>query len=252
MHTVYTAAMPSPEDIRSLLGDKYGNDPNADLSEDIRRLEGGEPLAYVIGWIPFLDLRVHLDSRPLIPRPETEWWTERLIQHLGKKYGESEFSFLDLCAGSGAIGLSALKEFPNAYVTFAELVPEHCMLIQKNLAENNLNVSHASICESNLFSGLPKKRYDIIASNPPYVPEDRTLDRSVMDFEPSRALFSGPDGLFHIRQIAEKAPPYVNEGGELWLECDSEHAEAARALFGTGAELHTDQYGRPRLVVSYY
>jgi len=252
MHTVYTAAMVSAEDIRALRRDKYNDDPDADMALDITRLEKGEPLAYVIGWIPFLGLRINLDSHPLIPRPETEWWTEKLIEHIKEKYGDNEFSFLDLCAGSGATGLAVLKEFPNAHVAFAELMPEHCALICKNIEENGLDMPRASIYENDLFSSLPKEKYDIIATNPPYVPEGRSLDTSVKDFEPSEALLSGPDGLSHVRRIAQEAPLYIKKGGELWLECDSEHAETARALFGEDAQLHIDQYGRPRLVVSYY
>ena len=71
-----------PNDRELLIRDKYEGDANADMNEDLARLAAGEPLAYVIGWIPFLGLRIYLDSKPLIPRPETEWWTEVLIKHL--------------------------------------------------------------------------------------------------------------------------------------------------------------------------
>ncbi|MEA2701933.1 MAG: release factor glutamine methyltransferase [Candidatus Parcubacteria bacterium] len=246
---------PSPEDIRALRRDKYGDDPDADLSRDLERLASGEPLAYVIGWIPFLGLRIYLDSLPLIPRPETEWWTEKLVAHLGVRFGDGEFSFLDLCTGSGAIGLAVLGALPNARVTFAELVPDHVALIRKNLEENGLDASRAFICESDLFSALADRKFDVIAANPPYIPEGRALSESVTGFEPSEALFAGLDGLSLIRRIAAEAPQHLRAGGELWLECDTGHAQAAKELFGTSgrsAELHTDQYGRPRLLVSYW
>ena len=74
----------SEADFRSLIDDKYdGSTENRHLLRaDIARLAAGEPLAYVIGWVPFLGLRIYLDSKPLIPRPETEWWTEELAAHL--------------------------------------------------------------------------------------------------------------------------------------------------------------------------
>src|SRR4051812_44190308 len=113
----------SREDIAALIRDKYqGNDRDERFDADCARLAEGEPLDYVIGWIPFLDLRIRLDSHPLIPRPETEWWTNELIAHLHERFGDSAFAFLDLRAGSGAIGLSVLSTFPNAEVSFAELV----------------------------------------------------------------------------------------------------------------------------------
>lgn len=232
--------------------DKYGDDATADLQADIARLHAGEPLAYVIGWIPFLGLRIYLDSHPLIPRPETEWWTEKLITHLKDTFGDAPFSLLDLCSGSGAIGLSILNEFPNARVTFGEIDKDHGALIKKNIDANSLDASRALVCASDLFSGLPEGPYDVIATNPPYIPENRELDLSVREFEPARALFSGADGLTLIERIAKEAPRHLKSGGELWLECDSEHADEARGLFGEHAQLHNDQYGRPRLVVSYY
>jgi len=96
-------------EIGQLLRDKYGGDPKADLTQDIARLDAGEPLAYVIGWIPFLGLTIRLDSHPLIPRPETEWWTEELIAHLKDLFGDTPFRLLDMCAGSGAIGFKCFK-----------------------------------------------------------------------------------------------------------------------------------------------
>lgn len=252
MHTVYTAAVTRTEDIRALRRDKYEDNPSDDMSADIARLEHGEPLAYVIGWIPFLGLRICLDSRPLIPRPETEWWTEKLISHIKERFGDTKFSFLDLCAGSGAIGLAVLKNCSNAHVSFGEVDAEHCAIIRKNIEVNRLDASRAFVYESDLFSGLPQETYNIIATNPPYIPENRELDQSVRDFEPRTALFSGRDGLTHIRRIAQEASKHLKSGGELWLECDIEHAEEARSLLGGLAQLHSDQYGRPRLVVSYY
>lgn len=247
-------------DDRSLLiRDKYdGIDPGEALEIDLARLACGEPLAYVIGWIPFLELRISLDSHPLIPRPETEWWTNELITHLHDRFREYPFTFLDLCAGSGAIGLVILKEFPNARVTFAELMPDHVAQIKKNLEENELDRTRADIRESDLFDAFASDdvTFDIIASNPPYIPEERTLDASVADHEPLEALFGGAHGLALISRIAQSAREHIVPGGELWMECDIENVGTSKTLLETEgairAELRTDQYGRPRFVVSYW
>ncbi|KND47510.1 MAG: release factor glutamine methyltransferase [Parcubacteria bacterium C7867-004] len=239
-----------------LIRDKYAGDPDADLSADIERLSRGEPLAYVIGWIPFIGLNVRLDSRPLIPRPETEWWTEALIAHLKETFEDAPFRLLDLCAGSGAIGLAVLSHLPNASVAFGELEPAHADLILTNLAENNIDASRADIRSGDLFIPFEDEEFDIIATNPPYVPQTRELEAGVTDYEPGAALFAGADGLDIIRRIAEEAPGHLSAAGELWIECDIANAEKAKELLEMNAalwsEIRNDPYGRPRLVVGYY
>lgn len=221
-----------------------------------------EPEAYRIGDQPFLGLTIYLDSRPLIPRPETEWWTEQLIAHVGRR--TSNMKFLDLCAGSGAIGCAALKYLPQAQVYFGELDPAHEATIWKNIRENHLDASRAQVRIGDLFAPFDSSitftidekmeplRFDVIAANPPYIPEDRTLPVSVADYEPAVALRAGADGLALIRRIARSVRRRLAEGGVAWIECDHAHAEAARELFttqGFRAEIRTDQYGRPRIIV---
>jgi release factor glutamine methyltransferase len=241
-----------------LIQDKYaGNAPADELEVDIARLAEGEPLAYVIGWIPILGLRIHLDSRPLIPRPETEWWTNELITHIKERFGDNTFHLLDLCAGSGAIGLAILHAFPNAQVSFSELETEHAAVVAKNIAENNLDASRAAIYSGDLFSALPAEaRFNIIATNPPYIPSGRTLDDSVRNFEPPQALFAGAAGLSLITRIAAESRSHLLPDGELWMECDIENVGIAKTLVeaegAERAEIRTDQYGRERFVVAYY
>lgn len=244
-----------------LARDKYDGDANKVTEEDKERLAAGEPLAYIIGWIPFLGLHIDLSSRPLIPRPETEWWTEQLIAHLRERFVDSPFRFLDLCAGSGAIGLSILKAFPNAHISFGELAPEHCEQIQKNIELNGLDTTRTDIRASDLFAAFEDETWDIIATNPPYIPADREseLDASVTNFEPSEALFAGVDGLDLIRHIMQEAPAHLHSDtgtSELWLEADIANIEASQMLAReAGADqstIRTDQYGRPRVLVSYF
>lgn len=239
-----------------LIRDKYNGDRTVDLSEDLQRLSAGEPLAYVIGWIPFCGARIELSSRPLIPRPETEWWTLDLIEHLKKKFGDTPFTLLDLCAGSGAIGISVLSALPNARVHFTELVPEHVAQIQSNLLINGIDVSRTKLHQGDLFSALPDVSFNVIATNPPYVPSMRELEKSVTDFEPAEALFAGADGLDLVRTITRDTPSYLLPKGELWMECDIDNIEEAKNLLEEGgareASIRTDLYGRPRVVVGYY
>jgi release factor glutamine methyltransferase len=246
------------KDEKWLLEEKYGGVEGPGFEADKERLAEGEPVAYVIEWMPFLGLRIYLDSRPLIPRPETEWWTEVLIEHLKEKFEDKEFRFLDLCAGSGAIGCAVLAAFPNAHVSFGEIVPEHKATIEKNIEENVLDASRSDIRIGNLFTHFEGDTFEVIATNPPYIPEDRELEASVTDWEPPIALRSGKDGMDLILQIGNEAGAYIKPQGEVWLECDAEYAEQTKEAFLKGdlptesVEIRTDQYGRPRIVVGYY
>lgn len=208
-----------------------------------------EPEAYRIGDQPFLGLTIYLDSRPLIPRTETEWWTEQLLE---KVRTPSVLTFLDLCAGSGAIGCAALAQLPNAQVYFSEIDPAHEATILKNIRENHLDESRAHICIGDLFELFGDMKFDVIAANPPYIPSGRILPPSVAQYEPAGALRAGADGLALIRRIADSVRCHLTEGGVAWIECDSPSAETASGLFieqGFSAEIRTDQYGAPRVVV---
>lgn len=238
------------DDSRKLIVEKYGgNEKAAGAAADLARLGAGEPLAYVIGTQPFLGLSIGLDSKPLIPRPETEWWTELLCERIG----DAPLRVLDLCAGSGAIGLAVLKHCPTAQVSFGELMPEHAEQIRINIEKNALDASRADVRIGDLFAPFKGERFDIVATNPPYVPDTRALEESVTAYEPAEALYAGSDGLSVIRRIATEASSYAPE---LWMECDAGNADQAAALCleaqARRADVRTDLYQRPRLVVSYW
>jgi release factor glutamine methyltransferase len=267
-----------------LLDEKYGGDVGmAGFARDRARLAAGEPLAYVIGWQPFLGLRIHLDSHPLIPRPETEFWTEqalaearsrhvpetRVAQADGPSGGDFSaekyaalvegtggsappLNILDLCAGSGAIGCAALARLPGAPVAFGEIDPAHAPTIERNIRENGLDAARADIRVGDLFAPFAGERFDYILCNPPYIPAERALPESVADHEPRQALFAGSDGLALIRRIATGLADHLAPGGEAWIEIDSAAARSAAALFtdqGLAAIVRPDQYGRPRVLV---
>ncbi len=243
-------------DIEYLVRDKYDGNASLVTEEDKLRLVSGEPLAYVIGWIPFLGLRIDLHSKPLIPRPETEWWTELLVRYIEEKYIDAPVTVLDLCAGSGAIGLGLLKALPRTDVYFIEQDDTHLGSIRTSLKMNNLDPLRAHLFSGDLFENVPETVFNIIACNPPYIPSERVLDESVTSFEPSSALFSGSDGLDLIRRIANEVRAHLKSGGELWLEADIENIEETKALLlshgARDAVIQNDLYGRPRLVIAYY
>jgi HemK-like putative methylase len=233
-----------------LLTEKYNGVENSAFAADCARLEDGEPLAFVIGHVPFLNTTIWLDSHPLIPRVETEFWVHECHLIL-KRDQQGPFSVLDLCAGSGAIGIATRAAFEDATVDFLELDPAHRVTIEKNLMVNGLDGTKSTIYIGDLFTPIPKTaRYNYILSNPPYIDKARMrTEESVLIHEPHTALFSDQAGLGHITQIIEQSTRYLHEHGELWLEHEPEQSQAIVQLgkeYGYSVYTHLDQYGVER------
>lgn len=242
------------QDINWLLQEKHHGHKTEAFYADCARLQQGEPLAYIIGHVPFLDTTIQLDSRPLIPRTETEYWTLLAIDHLKKTAPSTTLHLLDLCAGSGCIGVAIAHALPNTHVTFVELDPAHANTIAVNCRHNNLSTDRYRIYTGNLFYPLPaNQRYDYIVTNPPYI--DPELDRTtpaVRDFEPHEALYGGPSGLALITRIIANAPQRLTTAGQLWIEHEPEQVAHLPQLTPPTLHLagtHKDQYERPRVSV---
>ncbi len=236
-----------------LLKEKYNGEKCEAFFTDLELLQSGTPLAYLIGSIPFLGCTIHLNSHPLIPRPETEFWTEKAINTIItfiKSLPENKTSnVLDLCAGSGAIGVAVAKNIPIAQVTFGEIDQAHLPTIKKNLIVNNIPSAQCKVIGSDLFTHISGK-FDFILSNPPYInPEIDRTELSVKEFEPHEALYGGKDGMEYINQIIELSHFHLEKHGQLWIEHEPEQtiqiqAYAEKSNFACTTKL--DQYGVER------
>ncbi len=229
-----------------LLQDKYAGIKTPEFKKDAQKLKAGIPLAYVIGWVPFLKTKIWLDSRPLIPRPETEYWVEKAISEIKTRGSTSSLGILDLCAGSGCVGVAVLKAIPNAKVAFVEIDKSHHETIKKNILENGVGLSRAKIIGGNLFENVTEK-YDFILTNPPYI-DPRLAERvteSVTAHEPEQALWGGEGGMEIIEVIIKEAPKFLNPGGVLYIEHEPEQVEAIKSL-APKAEIFEDQFGVAR------
>ena len=246
---------------RWILDEKYQGDIRGTKSEafqtDCERLQKGEPLAYIIGYIPFLNTTIYLDSKPLIPRPETEFWVEKVIQEiklvLHTLGGPTpKLHILDLCAGSGCVGVAVLIAIPNAFFTFAEIVITHRTTIIKNCEFNGISKDRYTVTTGDLFNAVSKRNgtFDYILSNPPYIDEEaETVEKSVRDNEPSIALFGGTDGFEIIKRIIQSARPYIKPNGVLYIEHEPSQTELLRktaTLQNFSSTIYTDQYGIER------
>lgn len=223
---------------------------NVDYLSELERLSAGEPLQYVVGFTEFCGLRFRTDARALIPRPETE---ELVAAVVDENAGLSGLKVLDVGTGTGAIAVSLAARLDHAAVAACDISADALALAAENARLNDVQV-HFEQCDI-LQCDCLSETYDIIISNPPYIPEKvrNTLHRNVVNFEPGIALFVPDDQqLLFYEKIASLAMQSLSPNGKLYFETYEEyHPQLVAMLEGKGfpdVESRKDFYGRPRFV----
>ncbi len=181
--------------------------------ENIEKLKNGYPIQYLIGYVDFYGLKIKVNENTLIPRYETEYLIEKLLKYI-EKYNVNYPKILDMCAGTGCIGLTLKHELPESTVTLSDVSSQALEMTNQNKKDLNLDVE---IIQSDLFENIKEKDYDILISNPPYVFDNEPLPKEVI-YEPNLALFSGPKGINHIDKILMNAQNYLKEKFIIALE----------------------------------
>lgn len=197
-----------------------------------RRLQR-EPLQYILGTQDFCGRSFAVDGRVLIPRPETELLAERAVRAL-QDFGPGAHA-LDLCCGSGCLGITLALEVPSAQVDMADLSEDALAVTRKNAERLGAQVS---LLRGDLWDAVDARQYQLIVSNPPYIPDDDclALQAEVMR-EPPMALKGGMDGLDFYRRIAAGLRKHLLPGGVLLLEVGFDQAErVAELLRAAGCE----------------
>lgn len=248
-------------EIEWLLREKYFGKPSMDFKKDVEKLYLGEPLGYVIGFVEFLGCKIDLSERTLIPRPETEYWSEQAIEKIKQRQAkekDSRVKILDLFSGSGCIGIAVLKCVENSEVIFSDKSEKSIKQIKKNI-KINLSVFASKktktfmAIKSDVFKQISGK-FDYIFANPPYIPKTKKnkIHKSVLGYEPKCALFGGKDGIFYIKKFLKEAMNYLNFEGKIFMEFDCfQKREIENLLKKSGYEnweFHRDQYGKWRWV----
>ncbi|MCX5924252.1 MAG: peptide chain release factor N(5)-glutamine methyltransferase [Candidatus Dependentiae bacterium] len=213
------------------------------------------PLAYLLGFVPFLDLTIDVAPPILIPRPETEEWVHNVIQAL-KPHEKEIKNILDIGTGSGCIALALAYGFPQAHVTALDINPEALRLAKSNAEKNN--ISNFTFLQSDLFSALINNQtFDLIVSNPPYINPDmaQTLSPQVKNWEDPQALFAPDQGLEIIEKILKNSALFLNPSTslpcQLAIEIDQYHKDAALTLAesaGWDATAQKDCFGNWRTI----
>ncbi len=218
----------------------------------VKRRSQREPLQYILGETEFHSLKLKVDRRALIPRPETELLVEIVITACTTPPA----SILDLGTGTGAIALALAQKFPDAKVTAVDASEEALTLARENAILTGLK-ERVTFTRSNWCGELPSDaRFDLIVSNPPYLTAEETAATTpeVRGFEPVSALTAADAGLADLRTIIAQAPRFLNEGGLLALETGiAQHAELVRLLAAAGfanVESRQDLTGRDRFVLA--
>ena len=224
----------------------------------VKRRVAGEPLQYITGEVEFCGLRLLVDKRVLIPRPETELLVEVVAKRLKAESGErkAEVKIVDVGTGSGCIAIALAKKLPEAEITAVDVSPEALEVARANgkLQQIEKNVR---FLESDLLEQVPSSFVvEAIVSNPPYIAEGELakLPKEVRDFEPVRALAAGEDGLKVIRRLVMDARRILSPSGFVALEVGAGQRAAVEEIFGQQGlavvEVVKDLQGHERVIVA--
>lgn len=207
----------------------------------------GVPVAYILGEKEFMGLSFKLNEDTLIPRPDTECLAEKIIE----KCTFHAPKILDLCSGSGCIGISLVKFIDNATCDLTD-ISENAMKAEKENAKLNHVESRTKIFSLDVLTDEIGKGYDIIVSNPPYIRSSIVPTLEVSEYEPCLALDGGDDGLDFYRVIAQKAYNALSEGGMLALEIGYDQGEDVKSLLKdfSSVEVYKDYGQNDRVIIA--
>jgi len=213
----------------------------------LKRRVIGEPIAYIVGVQEFWSLPFWVSPATLIPRPDTEVLVELVLEQFGDL---DTLHCLDLGTGTGAIALSLASEQPNWQIDAIDYSLDAVKLAQKNA--QHLQLTHVNILQSDWFSALNERKFDVIVSNPPYIDAlDENLSQGDVRFEPESALVADEQGLGDIKYIAKQALKYLNRQGSIFFEHGFEQGESVRNILTTlgydNAQTVRDYNGHERI-----
>jgi len=204
------------------------------------------------GIISFLNCKIDLSKKVFVPRIETEFWVKRAIGQIKELYGgRTSLKVLDIFAGTGCIGICALKNIKKVKVDFVDVSKEAVEEIKINLKLNKIPRTRYRIYQSSMFEKLKGREYDVIFANPPYVAKERIseVQKEVLKAEPKEALFAGKDGMYYIRKFLKKVKKYLKGKGVFFLEFDSLQKEKIQKILekeNFNFQFYKDQFKKYR------
>lgn len=194
------------------------------IDEDYKRLVNGEPIQYVIGYVDFYGNRINVDRNVLIPRYETELLVDKTISLINKKFNR-KVNVLDLCTGSGCIGIS-IKKCIDSDVTISDISLGALEVAKGNIFINDCNIK---CIYSDLFDNINDK-FDVIISNPPYISDDIEVMDIVYQNEPNIALYAPSNGLYFYEKILSECRKYLNDKFIIAFEIGYEQGQSLKEM----------------------
>ena len=216
--------------VKGLREKKYGGKETKEFLADIVKMAEGEAYEYLLGEVLFCGAKVDLSLRPMIPRPETEFWVKEAIEMIQGRESSYTLRVLDLFSGSGNVGLAILKNIQEATVDMIEFDSKLKDQIELSVMRNNIKKTRTRVLTGDTWEGA-QGTYDYIFSVPPYVP--LAMKEEVMKelhTEDPLSFFDKEDGYYYHKQVLSKARDFLKEGGTLFLEFDITQRETIEQL----------------------
>ena len=209
---------------------KYKGRETPEFLNDVVTMTNGEPLEYLLGEVQFCGAKVDLSLRPMIPRPETEYWVKQAIEEVLTTRREFVLRVLDLFSGSGNIGLAVAKNIPEATVDFIEVDQKLKPGIENSIIRNNIKKLRTRVLVGDTWEGAGGT-YDVIFAVPPYVPpqmKDEVMKE--LSAEEPLSFFDKEDGYYYHKQVLSRAQQFLKDGGVIYLEFDITQRETIEQL----------------------
>ena len=216
-----------------------------------KHIEKNVPLSHLAGFEYFYDRKFKVTKDVLSPRMETEELIYKVIEYI-KSINKNNIKILDLCTGSGIIGITLQKELESKSLeVVASDISEEALKVAKENAI--MNEAEVKFIQSDIFENINEK-FDIIVSNPPYIAynDKITMEDNVLNYDPHLALFAEEDGMYFYKEIVENAKEYLEEDGIVFFEIGYDQREKILKLAndnGFKAEVYKDINGRDRMAI---
>ncbi|MDB5244214.1 MAG: Protoporphirogen oxidase [Parcubacteria group bacterium] len=234
---------------QKVLAEKYGGVVSDGYRADCARIDSHEPWEYILGYADFLGCKIDLSYKPMVPRDETAFWVQRVIEEWK---GAGAIKAIDLYAGSGNIGVALLKHLPDALVTFNEIDAALMPQIATSITVNGIDASRATLIAGNSLEKITGT-FDVICANPPYVdPRGEANMDPEMRFEPHIAFFGSKDGFGHHRELIREGKKYLTPQGVLCVECDMTQVDELKKILEStdwNWQFWNDPYGHEGVMV---
>ncbi len=224
------------------------------LEDYLKKLLQHKPVQYVLNEAWFYKMKFYVNEHVLIPRPETEELVGWAISDIKNYKTKDEFKVLDIGAGSGCMGVSVKKELANLNVTAIDISKDALQVAGKNAELLNTKINFIEIDFLNEESWSALDRYNMIMSNPPYIPvlEKEKLAKNVTEFEPGIALFvADNDPFIFYEKIAKFAQSHLKANGNVYVEIHENYSGEVQQIFSSynfETEIRKDIYGRDRMI----